>query len=128
VRIVAAIGGEILQVLGEDELHMPAPTGYGAILEADEASNAALLGQLRQSTDAWRLLGGALYRDGQPVAINPESAATTERRQALALVQTLKEYNARANPTAAQTVAAVKANNRLTLILGRLLLREMAGE
>jgi hypothetical protein len=137
MRLYANVAGEIIRFLQteeEEDRYPDPPEGTAGFLEFDPESNHALAAALSESTDVWRLLGGVLYRDGQPVVINPDSTTTTERRQALALVQALKTFNGLdpATLTAAQRTAelwkAQKANNRLTLILGRLLLKEMAGE
>jgi hypothetical protein len=117
----------------EEERFPDPPNDTAEMLEIDADTNpqivAALTGHLPEIL--WqdvRLSGGILSYKGQPVTVAMPSAAYSERQQALTLARALKAYNGLSNPTQAQTVAAVKANNRLTLILGRLLLREVAGE
>lgn len=60
------------------------PPGTAATLVADPDTNAALVADLYRSTDPYRLAGGALQKNGQPVAINPDDPARVERQAAAA--------------------------------------------
>jgi hypothetical protein len=117
-----------------DEAEVTAPPpGTAQTLALDAQTNpqivAALSGELPGLVWAdVRLSGGMLYHKEQPVPVNSPGAAWSERRAALELARGLKQFNALASPTQAQAVAAIKANNRLTLIMARLLLREVVGE
>ncbi|MHB1131648.1 MAG: hypothetical protein ACYC4L_04600 [Chloroflexota bacterium] len=130
MKIEARGDGLIVNLTTEqgERAMLPEPDEPSQALEFDETSNAALAAALVARPVAYRLQTGALYREGQAVGINPPATAYSERRQALTLAQGLKQYNALANPTNAQSVAAIRANNRLTLVLARLLLRELAAE
>jgi hypothetical protein len=133
VKIYANAAG---QIVGWWEHVPPEPNyvGVAETLEFDPETNEAPALGLKTSSSLFALAGGTLYREGQAVTVNPPSTAYTERQQALALVQTLKTFNGLnwAGLTTAQKSEALRQNgvasNRLMLILGRLLLREMSGE
>ncbi len=133
-RIEADAQGRILRFLAdhsEEAFCLGPHPGATEQISFDEASNQTIVRSIMVSTEPWRLVSGTLYQDGKPVEIRPPSLETTERPQALALARGLKAYNDLANLTNAQTVAAIRANNRLTLILARLmkgLLPEIEGE
>jgi hypothetical protein len=124
VRLYATIEGRVISIDSEPEV-------YASMLEIDPDTNAAIVTEACVGMPSYRLLAGQLYRDGQPVAVNPPSAATSERQQVLALVQTLKQFNGLnwTGLTTAQKSEALRQNalatNRLLLVLGRLLLAEL---
>lgn len=129
-RLYANEAGELIRVLADSlqEQQWGAPPAWADSLEFDPGTNPNVLPAIAADHNGHRLTGGVLYRDGVAVTINPPSLSTTERAQAVALAKGLKQFNALASPTNAQRDAAIKANNRLTLIIGRVLLRELEGE
>jgi uncharacterized heparinase superfamily protein len=133
VKVYADATGRLLG-WWEDAPPEPRYIGVAETLEIDPETNGALVQGVKLYPDAFTLSGGVLTRGGQAVVVNSPSAAYTERQQALVLVQTLKTFNGLdlATLTTAQKFMelwkAQKANNRLTLILGRLLLRELGEE
>ena len=122
--------GKIITLVDDGRQRMPNENATGEVrtVDFDPATNAELLADLPLRHYLYRVVSGALYRDGALVTIAAPGPAYSERLLALTLARGLKAYNALASPTNAQTVAAVKANNRLTLILGRLMLRELEEE
>lgn len=126
MKIYADAGGKVVcvQPLDEENLLLgTAPTA--TVLECDTDTNLALAADFRVSLAPYTLAGGVLKKSGVTVTINAASVAYTDRKQALTLANGLIAYNNLNNPTTAQTVAVIKANNRLTLIIGRLLLKEI---
>jgi hypothetical protein len=110
------------------------PAPYANMLDFDPGANAALIRAIGEAYEAIRYAAGKLYRNSVELPVNPPSVAYAERQQALALVQALKAFNGLnwASLTTAQKSEALRQNgvasNRLMLILGRLLLKEMSGE
>lgn len=130
LKIIASTKtGRLLRVLRDGVDQMPREPEEPSIeLVIDDTTNAELVDHLCAHAYDYRLTGGTLYRNSKAVTVSAPGEVYTERQAALTLVQGLKQYNSLASPTNAQSVAAIKANNRLTLILGRLLLRELASE
>ena len=109
----------------EDEIaHPNPPEGIIECLEFDGATNSILIQRLHTDWYNFRLLGGQLLYKGQPIIISPSSDDFNERKVALTLAHALQAYNELPSPTNTQSIQAIRANNRLTLIIGKMLLRE----
>lgn len=65
----------------EAEYPIP-PPDTAHTLVFDEDTNTATAADLSQSTDAYRLAGSALTKDGAPVVIAPDGESATVRKQA----------------------------------------------
>jgi hypothetical protein len=132
VTVEALPGGQIIHLrLDGLDLMCREPGEPTQVFHFDDATNPELVEAMRQNPYRFNLLGGKLYRDGVEVAVNPPSAAYTDYQAARTLAQDARAFLAfdPSGKTAAQILAAlvpaVKAHIRLTLVLARLLLREV---
>ena len=81
----SAADGTILRALlsdSEEQAYPAPPAGAGAPLAFDPATNGALVADLRRSTDAYRIVGGTLQKNGQPVTIAADDPVRVERTAA----------------------------------------------
>lgn len=131
MKIYANQLGEIVRVLQSDKEQgmFGEPPAYTEMLDLDLETNPRILSILNDGAEggqgALRLSGGKLYQGGVEIVPNADGPRYADRKAVLTLVQGLRAYNALSSPTNAQSVAAIKANNRLTLVMARLLLREI---
>lgn len=104
----------------EEEAQYPnPPIGTAHTLVFDQDTNAATAADLALSTDAYRLAGSTLTKDGTPVAIAADGESTTVRKQAAQTVADLTTYLGLANPTNAQNILALKTIARAVRYLIR---------
>lgn len=104
----------------DDEARYPTPpAGIAHTLAFDEDTNAATVADLAQSTDAYRLNGSTLTKDGAPVVIAPDGEDATVRKQAQQTVLDLTAYLALPSPTNAQNILALKTLARAVRYLIR---------
>lgn len=75
--IYGGADGRLLRVLltAWEEAWYGAPADAASVLVFDPATNQDLVAALRDTMDAYRLVGGTLLRAGEPVPINPPSQA-----------------------------------------------------
>lgn len=121
-RLYADANNRILRYLrtDDDERMFPdAPPGTVHTLEFDEDTNALTAGDLARSTDAYRLSGSTLTRDGQPVVIAADGEDATVRKQAAQTVSDLTAYIGKAAPTGADNINALKTLARAVRYLIR---------
>ena len=130
MHLYANSAGELLRFIQteEEEIAYPdPPEGTIDHLEFDGATNFMLVQRLNTDWNNFRLLGGQLLYKGQPIIISPSSDDYNERKAALTLAHALQTYNELSSPTNVQSIQAIRANNRLTLLIGKTLLRELKG-
>ena len=128
MHLYAGSTGEISRFLQteEDEIAYPnPPEGTIEHLEFDGTTNPMLILRLNTDWNSFLFLDGQLLYKGQPVVINPPGNDFNERKAVLALAHTLKNYNDLPSPTNAQSIQTIRANNRLTLLIGKMLLHEL---
>ena len=75
------------------------PPDTAASLVVDEATNGALIADLRRSTDAYRLAAnGTLTKSGQPVTVNPPGRHYQDRLSLAAIITKLDADQALSAP------------------------------
>lgn len=99
-------------------------------LEVDYATNAQIIDQVSANVAGYTVSGGALYKDGQPVAIAPDSDAKAIER----LTRSLGPQARTGGRQAAKAVVQAALNNeaataqQLTRALAYALLRGFLGD
>ena len=120
--------GELLRFLQteEEEIAWPDPPKDDTEhLKFDGATNPIIVQRLNVDWNNHRLISGQLFYKEQLIIINPPSNDFNEHKAALILAHTLRDYNGLSSPTNAQSIQAIQANNRLTLLIGKMFLREL---
>jgi hypothetical protein len=91
-------------------------------LDLDETTNPTLVAALDQDGRSFRLVGGALSRNGQPFTINPPGAAETEKltpANVSAVLDQLQAFRDAASLSNAQRDAAIKLLCRIAQFMIR---------
>src|SRR3712207_812958 len=78
--------GQVVRVLDTDALadRLGAPGAGEASFDLDREANAATLADAAANPSPYTVVGGVLRKDGSPVAVNPESPTTAQRRGTVA--------------------------------------------
>jgi hypothetical protein len=118
-KVYADAAGVLLRISADEfqeSVHGGAPPGTVTTLAFDEDTNNALIRDVIESFSAYRVIGGALQKNGVPAAIAGPGSHYAARQQLQAAKQTiannavgLQTYHDAATVTNAQTVLAVKS-------------------
>lgn len=142
--LYAAADGRLLRVAqpGRDPEPPEAPAGTAHTLSVDAETNRALVRDVIDAWDAYRLSVEGLAKDGQPVVIAPDGPERTIRARLAAaldanrqIITAMQEYAAVADTATAAQVRtqvkrlslAVESHARQLVGLERLLLQQLDG-
>lgn len=93
--VYADANGALLRFLWSEEQHAEypdPPPGTASTVTFDADTNPDVMGGLNTDWNAHRVVGGALQRDGQPVALAAEGEATQDAREMSTVIADIRAY------------------------------------